>query len=152
MFWYDKNNPLVLFNDIRNENTELCDGRSLVIDPDTNMDFTNLDLPDNSFQIVVFDPPHLVRAGKNSWLAKKYGKLGGNWKDDIRAGFSECFRVLKTNGVLIFKWNETQIQLNQILPLSDEKPLFGHKTGKHMKTHWVCFTKTKASRKLVASN
>jgi len=27
---------------------------------------------DESFYMVVFDPPHLVRAGENQWLAKKY--------------------------------------------------------------------------------
>lgn len=143
MFWFDENNPLVIFNDVRAEEHTLCDGRSLVINPDTDMDFTKLDVSDNSFQMVVFDPPHLVRAGKESWLAKKYGKLGANWKDDIRAGFKECFRVLKPHGVLVFKWNETQILLSQILPLSEVKPLFGHKTGKQMKTHWVCFMKPK---------
>jgi len=93
---------------------------------------------DNSFYLVVFDPPHLVRAGEESWLAKKYGVLGPNWKEDIRQGFQECLRVLKPNGVLIFKWNEEQIKLGDILRIIEKKPLFGNRRSK---THWLVFMK-----------
>ncbi|EKP55354.1 hypothetical protein ACINNAV2_3011 [Acinetobacter baumannii Naval-2] len=96
---------------------------------------------DETFHAVVFDPPHLVRAGDKSWLALKYGKLGENWKDDLAKGFSECFRVLKPNGMLIFKWNETQIKVSEILALTDQKPLFGHPSGKRANTHWIGFMK-----------
>lgn len=101
------------------------------------------DMPnhDNSFSVVVFDPPHLIKAGDKSWLALKYGKLGQNWKQDIKQGFSECFRVLKPNGVLIFKWNEIQIPVKEILTLTDKKPVFGHKSGKRSDTHWITFMK-----------
>lgn len=34
MFWFDKENPLTLFADIRDEEYTLCDGRSLKIHPD----------------------------------------------------------------------------------------------------------------------
>ena len=107
MFWFDKSNQLALFGDIRNEDTTLCDGRALEINPDVLMDFTDLPFDDNDFKLVVFDPPHLIRAGKKSWLAKKYGTLTEDWKQDIKSGFDECFRVLAEDGVLIFKWNET---------------------------------------------
>ena len=110
MFWFDKKNPLVLFNDIRNENHILCDGRKLDINPDTTMDFRKLDLKNNTFKLVVFDPPHLKKLGKNSWMAKKYGVLSETWQEDIKKGFSECFRVLKKDGILIFKWNERDIK------------------------------------------
>ena len=76
------------------------------------------------------------------WMAKKYGILNNAWQDDIKSGFSECFRVLKVGGVLIFKWNETQIKVSEILKLTNEKPLFGHISGKRSNTHWVCFMKT----------
>lgn len=71
-------------------------------------------------------------------MAKKYGKLSDNWKDDIKKGFSECMRVLKPNGTLIFKWNEEQIKLSEILPLFSEKPIFGNRRAK---THWLVFMK-----------
>jgi len=50
-------------------------------------------------------------------------------------------RVLEPNGVLIFKWNETRITVKRILEIIDAQPLFGHKSGKASKTHWMCFMK-----------
>lgn len=73
-------------------------------------DFRALPFADASFPIVVFDPPHLERVGENAWMSKKYGRLNKDtWRDDLRAGFEEAFRVLRPHGVLIFKWNEVQI-------------------------------------------
>lgn len=141
MFYFDKKDQRVLFGDKRFASHTLCDGRALEINPDVLLDFRNLQFNDNSFSVVVFDPPHLVSAGDKSWLALKYGKLGQNWKEDIKQGFSECFRVLKPNGVLIFKWNETQISVKEILALTDQKPVFGHKSGKRSDTHWMTFIK-----------
>ena len=63
------------------------------------------------------------------------------WEYDIIKGFSECFRVLKKNGSLIFKWNETQIKTSNVLQLTDVKPIFGHRSGKASKTHWITFIK-----------
>ena len=142
MFWFDKQNPEVIFNDIRKENHVLCDGRVLNINPDTMMDFTNLkDIKSCSMKLVIFDPPHLVSAGDKSWLALKYGKLSGDWRDMLTKGFAECFRVLSDHGILIFKWNETQIKVSEILSLTDEKPLIGHISGKRMNTHFITFMK-----------
>jgi hypothetical protein len=59
----------------------------------------------------------------------------------LRVGFLECFRVLKPNGTFIFKWNECRIPIKEILPLAPFPPLFGHKSGKAMQTHWVTFMK-----------
>lgn len=141
MFWFDKNNPLALYQDIRNESHILCDERKLEIKPDMIVDFRCMPHADNSFKLVVFDPPHLEKAGDASWLAKKYGKLSPSWKEDLKMAFSECFRVLEPNGILIFKWNEDQIKVKEILSLTDVKPLFGHTTGRHGKTHWITFIK-----------
>ena len=138
MFWFDKENEDVLNMDNRQLSTTLCDGRSLNINPDIIADFRNMPLEDNSFYLVVFDPPHLIKVGENSWLAKKYGKLDENWRDDLAKGFKECMRVLKPNGTLIFKWNEEQIPLKEVLKCFDKKPLFGNKRSK---THWLVFMK-----------
>jgi hypothetical protein len=141
MFWFDKDNPHVLFGDLRgHENHVLCDDRELIIKPDIQLDFRHLPFKDKSFNMVVFDPPHLDKLGKNSWMAKKYGILSRTWKDDIEAGFKECFRILQGKGTLIFKWNETQIKVSEILKLTPEKPLFGHISGKRSNTHWMCFS------------
>lgn len=139
MFWFDKSNPKVLFGDIRDESHILCDGRKLEIKPDQLLDFRNLPFEDNSFKLIVFDPPHLIKSGDNGWQKKKYGRLLDTWESDISKGFSECFRVLDTFGILIFKWNEIQIKTSDILKLTSVKPLFGHISGKRSNTHWVCF-------------
>lgn len=142
MFYFDKSDDRVLFGDIRSEEHILCDGRALSIAPDMEMDFRALPFPDASFRVVVFDPPHLVRVGKNAWMGKKYGRLDADtWEEDLRAGFEECFRVLAEHGVLIFKWNETQIPVSKVLALTSARPLVGHRSGKTARTHWVTFIK-----------
>lgn len=138
MFWFDKDNPNVTFMDIRKEKHVLCDDRVLEIEPDVVADFRDMPFDDESFHLVVFDPPHLIRAGDSSWLAKKYGKLDELWPIDIRQGFNECMRVLKTNGTLIFKWNEDQVTLKEVLDAIGYKPLFGNRRSK---THWLVFMK-----------
>ena len=142
MCWFDKGNPDALFMDCRSEETTLCDGRMLEIKPDVVGDFRKMPFPDNAFYIVLFDPPHLNKLGESSWMAKKYGRLLPSWKDDIRQGFEECMRVLKPNGTLIFKWNEEQIKVRQILDIIPYNPLFGHPTGRSGKTIWMCFMKS----------
>lgn len=145
MFWFDRQNPDVLFCDKRRENHVLKDSssvsgsRTLIIDPDIQADFTDLPFADNSFSLVVFDPPHLIRLGANSWLAKKYGKLGADWREELKAGFSEGFRILKPDGVLIFKWNERDIPVSQVLALTPQKPLIGNRCGKTSQSHWIVF-------------
>jgi hypothetical protein len=74
-------------------------------------------------------------------MGKKYGILNKTWKQDIEQGFKECFRVLEPMGVLIFKWNDNQIKVKDILALTNQKPLFGHKSGKSANTHWISFMK-----------
>ena len=128
MFWFDKNNPLVTFCDNRVVNENLCDGRNLTISPDFISDFRNmLAFDDNSFKLVVFDPPHLI-----------------TYKNDLKQGFSECFRILQPDGVLIFKWSETDVKTNEIINLSPYKPLFGHISGKRSNTQWIVFIKNEA--------
>lgn len=141
MFWFDKKNPDVLFCDIRNENHILCDGRKLNINPDSIQDFRKLDFKSNTFKLVVFDPPHLIKLGKTSWMAKKYGVLSDTWKEDLKKGFNEGMRVLKKDGVLIFKWNVRDIKLKEILKVIGKEPLFGHTTTKGGQTIWMCFMK-----------
>lgn len=141
-FYFDKQDSRVVFGDIREDETHLLtNGQIIKIKPDAVMDFRNLPYENESFQCVIFDPPHLLGLSEKSWMRKKYGVLEETWQDDLSKGFAECFRVLKTNGTLIFKWNETSIKLNEILALTDYKPVLGHPSGKRMNTHWVLFVK-----------
>jgi 23S rRNA G2069 N7-methylase RlmK/C1962 C5-methylase RlmI len=130
MFWFDKNNQDVVFMDKRKVNTTLSDGRQLVVNPDIIGDFKKIPFKSNRFNLVVFDPPHLLHAGKNSWLALKYGVIEENWQDMIREGFNECMRVLKKDGVLVMKWSSGQISTKDVLNVLPMPPLFGNRRGK----------------------
>nr|DAR77901.1 MAG TPA: MODIFICATION METHYLASE RSRI [Caudoviricetes sp.] len=144
MFYFNKNNPHVLFADNRKLKTTFKDrgkDRHLEINPDVIHDFTDMPYPDKSFKCVIFDPPHLIKGGDNSWLIKKYGKLNKNWKTQLKKGFDECIRVLDDYGTLVFKWNETQITVGEIIEIIGCNPVIGHKSGKSAKTHWLLFVK-----------
>jgi len=147
MFWFNRSDERAVFVDKRRETHVLPDvssaggARTLEINPDILADFTTLPFPNERFSMVVFDPPHLTGAGDKGWQAKKYGKLEGDWREMLRLGFAECFRVLKPEGTLIFKWNEEKIPVSQILALTPEKPLVGQRCGKTAKTHWLVFLK-----------
>ena len=130
----------MVFADIRAGVFPYSGDRGTIVRPDVISDFRALPFADETFQVVVFDPPHLVDPGPNSWMRAKYGALTPkSWRPDITAGFAEAFRVLKPMGTLIFKWNQTDIATSEILKLTDRKPLFGHPSGKRASTHWVCF-------------
>ena len=139
MFWFNKENTDTIYMDNRTEDTMLCDGRKLIVKPDIIADFRNMPFEDESFYLVVFDPPHLIRAGDNSFLKLKYGRLDTTWKDDIKQGLSECWRVLKKNGIMVFKWNEEQISFSKIKTLLPCEPVIGQRRGK---TIWLIFFKS----------
>lgn len=144
MFYFDKNDPRVLFMDKRKFKTTLCDGREFEVLPDIIGDFTNIPFPNDKFDMVIFDPPHLLNMSRKEptgYQQIKYGALNRNWRDLLTKGFKECFRVLRQGGFLIFKWNETDIKVSEILTLTEVRPIFGHKSGKASKTHWLCFMK-----------
>lgn len=138
MWWHDKEDARAVYMDKRELDTTLCDGRVFRVSPDVIADFRKLPFSNSSFPMVLFDPPHLKTVGKNAWFAQKYGILGDSWRVDLKQGFSECFRVLKPFGTLIFKWSEVQIRLSEILKLTDQKPVVMHKK---QKTHFVIFLK-----------
>ncbi|MNS93863.1 hypothetical protein D3C72_1280610 [compost metagenome] len=59
----------------------------------------------------------------------------------MRLGFAECFRVLKPNGTLNFKWNEAHIKVKEVLACTPHKPLYGQVSGRTGMTHWLTFIK-----------
>lgn len=143
MMWFDKNHPNTLYVDIRRESKGLLlDRPNFEVQPDKIMDFRALDLRDKSFKLVVWDPPHLKTFGKTSIMGKKFGILKPQtYPYDLKKGFEECWRVLEDYGILIFKWNNTEIPQKEVLSFFKEKPLFGHTTGSTSKTRWFCFMK-----------
>ena len=57
MFWYDKDDPRTTFMDKRCYHERLTTGHVIDVDPDIQADFTAMPFEDESFDLVVFDPP-----------------------------------------------------------------------------------------------
>ena len=122
--WFDKNCPYAVYMDKREEHdlaiwksTKNDSVRTLDVEPDIIADFTDMPFEDNS------------------------GKLDKNWRQMIHDGFCECMRVLRPCGTLIFKWSEFQIPTRSVIDAIGKEPLFGHRSGKKMNTHWFCYMK-----------
>lgn len=143
--WYCKTDARALFIDKRAEVLpDTRKGRNpVIVAPDILCSFTAMPFPDEAFNLVVFDPPHMKasRIGKSQQIRirKMYGVLPQDWEGALRAGFAECFRVLKPGGTLVFKWAEHSIRLREVLALTPTAPLFGHKTSRTC--HWCVFLK-----------
>lgn len=139
MFWYDKHESHTTYMDIRRYYEKMKSGHVVNVNPDIQADFTDMPFDSCTFDLIVFDPPHLIHAGKQSWLAKKYGVLDEHkWPYVLSDGFHECIRVLNHNGVLIFKWNEDQIPFYKVTNAIGQQPIFGDRRGK---TRWTVFIK-----------
>ncbi|MDO5532591.1 class I SAM-dependent methyltransferase [Sutterella sp.] len=143
-FYFQPDSPAVLFGDIRQVDEFMCDGRALEVKPDVKLDFTQMPFPDSTFSLVIFDPPHFARAGEKSIMGKVYGRLPKKEPlTFLRKGFDECWRVLKPNGTLIFKWSEYSFGLKPVLEALGRTLLCGnHLPGKH--GYWLVFFKEAA--------
>lgn len=137
MFWYDKKEPHTTYMDIRKAvYTTMYRGneRKIEVNPDVQADWKHIPFADETFDLVVFDPPHLVRAGKTSWLAKKYGTIDlVEWPNEFHKAFNEIMRVM------IFKWNEEQIPIKEVLRAFGQQPILGDMRSK---TKWSVFIKS----------
>ena len=143
--WFNKHHPNAVYCDIREEKIEQRFGinqslHTIDIKPDVVCDFTDLPFDDSSFSLVVFDPPHISGLSTKSWLSKHYGVLAGDWQEVVGNGFKECMRVLKPEGVLIMKWADTSVSTPDLIKVIGQ-PLFGHRSGKKMGTHWLTYMK-----------
>lgn len=143
--WYNKKHPNAVYIDIRKEPSGFLGyGRKEELNPDFIMDFRKMDFPDKTFKLVVFEPPHLKTLGKNSYFRKKFGCLEAEtWQDDLKKGFSECWRVLEDCGILIFKWSDNEISFKEVLKLINYEPLFYNTSNNKATsvTKWFCFMK-----------
>ena len=143
--WFNKTHPAAIYCDKRNEEFEGVWGndnaRKCIVHPDIVCDFTALPFADESFVLVVFDPPHLTTVSDSSWMYKKYGRLDKGWEEMLHDGFQECMRVLRQDGVLVFKWSEAEIPAKKVWKAIGRRPLFGHHSGKKSQTFWGIFMK-----------
>jgi ubiquinone/menaquinone biosynthesis C-methylase UbiE len=153
--WYQKNHPLVTYMDKRNEKVHIKTKtnwkRTYNINPDVVSEWKNIPFDDEYFDMVIFDPPHIIRNKntKEGAIEKEYGRLHtDDWKDVLQQGIKELFRVLKREGVFIFKWCESDKKVDEILKLFPFPPLFGTRTGQSNKNHWIVFLKYDVNMKL----
>jgi len=150
MMWVNKHHPNALYIDNRIEEKGHIEGfnPNHEVKPDMVMDFRDLKFEDNSFKLVVFDPPHLSTLTETSIMRKKFGVLNAEtWPYDLSKAFEECWRVLDDFGVLIIKWNDIEISHKKLLKLFHTKPLFMNITAGHKalesgnRSYWFCFMK-----------
>jgi SAM-dependent methyltransferase len=151
MMHMNKKNPNVLYIDQRFE-----------VKPDEVQDFRKLPYPDESFQLIIFDPPHLKddHHDPKIKLNSDYGLLiSETWQSDLKKGFAELWRVLKVNGVLVFKWNDHDIRCKHVLTLFPVEPIIGQVANGDRKLHksrsctvWFTFMKFTSSEKNGVAN
>lgn len=122
------------------------------IAPDEQQDFRDLPYPDESFNLVVFDPPHPIRPGGMAGITgatlRKWGCLHAEtWQDDLSSGFSELWRVLRPGGTLVFKFNDESADFRDVLELAPAPPLFGTSVNDgRTETRWFVFYKPEGAR------
>jgi len=144
MMWFEKKYPYALYVDKRIRQKGFMKVRpQFSIEPDIQADFTDLPFKNNRFNMVVFDPPHTIRNKEEGGvIAERYGRFTiASWEKELALGFSECWRVLKKKGVLIFKWAESDKKIDQLIHFFPAKPLFGTRAGSNYKTLWLVFMK-----------
>ena len=103
--WFQKNEPHTVYCDKRTAHYEMDFGdkypghRVIDVNPDVECDFTDLPFEDGMFNLVVIDPPHLLKKDE-SWLKKQYGYYDtkADALESIGKGIRECMRVLRRGG------------------------------------------------------
>ncbi len=154
--WYQKNHPFVTFMDKRkgsfehlktNPNYKLKNNRRVVVNPDVVSEWKDAPFPNNHFDMIVFDPPHIVieRGKKPPAMASNcYGYLyRDDWRKVLSEGIKKLFDILKPNGVFVLKWCENSIKVDEVIKLCPYPPLFGSNTKSkgHTSNFWILFIK-----------
>lgn len=130
--WFDKNYPDAVF----------LDARPGLYPGNCRGDSRRTSFPSNSFDLVVFDPPHMT-CGPRSQMARRYGHyLTAEIRDLVRDSFMEFYRLLRPDGLVAFKWNDHDTSLDKVLePVVGFDRLVGVPTAMRTKhsstTYWV---------------
>lgn len=150
-WWWDKAHPLALYMD-RRRDLQAPNGcnPNWTCDPDIVGDFRSMPFEDETFRLVLFDPPHIVRPNPSGRIAKMYGALlPDTEQDDLRRGFLECWRVLAPGGTLVFKWAGSE---DRVRPHFPAKPIVSTKVLRKndgLGTRWFVFYKPISAVELV---
>ena len=130
--WFDKNYRDTVYVDIRPE-----------VKPSIVADTRKLPFGASTFDLVVFDPPH-VNFGKNAEMSKTYGyHTTDDIRDCVAKSAQQAHRTTRVGALMALKWNDHSQKLERILGLMQEwwEPLFGHKVAMRTKhasaTRWV---------------
>jgi hypothetical protein len=130
--WYDKRRADVVYLDLREQ-----------VRPDLVADSTCLPFRRNTFDLVVFDPPH-ANFGARSNMARDYGHRTMQAIVDLVAHTAEeAHRVARAGALLAFKWNDHDRKLAGIVELLTPywEPLFGaltaERTARGNRTWWL---------------
>jgi SAM-dependent methyltransferase len=144
--WLDehKANDNTIYIDRRQEESGFhYDGDPYGVSPDLLADNRRLPFESDTFDLVVFDPPHVLREDGMKQLSglmiKKYGALTAEtWQDDLNRAVCELFRVLTEAGTLIFKFADVETDWEDVLDVLPVDPLFGTTTKKtsNQETRW----------------
>jgi len=157
--WYQKNHPFVTYMDNRKGkfiywNKNKAQKVTIKVNPDVVADWTKtIPFDNNKFDVVIFDPPHIIQNSTKGVMPTKYTILKpDSWKYQLKKGINELFRVLKPNGMFIFKWCESCKSIDEVLPLFPYPPLFGTNSDSVRKNsgkiYWITFLKYDVNEKL----
>lgn len=148
MWWWDKEHPLAVYMDKRSipaapkRSWKYQPNPNWKCEPDIVGDFRSMPFADESFQLVLFDPPHIIqRKPEGGLITMTYGSLEpATADDDLRKGFSECWRVLARGGTLVCKWAGA---MERVKPHFPAPPIVGTRrvTKKGLGTRWMIFYK-----------
>jgi tRNA G10 N-methylase Trm11 len=134
-------NRAVWFNKYRSD-CIFVDKR-ISVRPSVVADSTNLPFADGTFDLVVFDPPH-VNAGKNSNTSASYGwYTTSQIRELISLTAREAYRVTSHGAIMAFKWNDHDQPIGPVISLMERfwDILCGHKVAEKMKrpshTFWA---------------
>jgi hypothetical protein len=130
--WFDKHRPDVMHIDIREK-----------VRPDVVANSKLLPFRDGTFDLIVFDPPH-VNGGAKSNISRDYGHhTTAGIRELISLSAREAHRVGMVGCRMAFKWNDHDQRLEAVLDLVDEfwQPLFGSRVSERSlrasRTCWV---------------
>jgi hypothetical protein len=114
MMWFDKSHPGVVFGDCRSETLTVTDRTHRT----------------DGVRVLEIRPDQVMDFRKMPFPDGTFRLVAFDPPHLVRAG-----------RVLIFKWNETQVRVREVLALTPERPLFGQVSGRGHMTHWLVFMK-----------